>query len=104
MLGIFDIACAEPCGIGHCNMPGQIVVDALTTDQAWLSSQKTFAKVFAGVTVEGIVAQGQRLASSRGCLACHCIGGSAALGPGWLDLYGSFENLVYGSQVVVDGA
>ena len=104
VLGTFDIACAEYCGIGHYNMRGQIVVDELATYQAWLSSQKTFAEVLTGGTVEGIVAQGQRLASSRGCLACHSVDGSAALGPGWLDLYGSSENLADGSQVVVDDA
>ncbi len=104
VLGTFDIACAEYCGIGHYNMRGQIVVDDQTAYDNWLASQISFSQVLTGGTVEGIVAEGERLASSRGCLACHSVDGTAALGPGWLDLYGSRENLIDGSQVLVDEA
>ena len=103
VLGTFDILCAEYCGIGHYNMRGQVVVDNASSYQKWLSSQVTFADVLSGGTVEGLVDQGQRLASSRGCIACHSIDGAPSLGPGWLDLYGSQETLSDGSQVKVDG-
>ena len=103
VLGTFDILCAEYCGIGHYNMRGQVVVDNASSYQKWLSSQVTFADVLSGGTVEGLVDQGQRLASSRGCIACHSIDGTPSLGPGWLDLYGSQETLSDGSQVKVDG-
>ena len=84
-------------------MRGQVVVDNAASYQKWLSSQTTFAEVLSGGTVEGLVEQGQRLASSRGCIACHSIDGSPSLGPGWLGLYGSQETLSDGSQVEVDG-
>jgi cytochrome c oxidase subunit 2 len=84
-------------------MRGQVVVDNASSYQKWLSSQVTFADVLSGGTVEGLVDQGQRLASSRGCIACHSIDGTPSLGPGWLDLYGSQETLSDGSQVKVDG-
>lgn len=100
--GTFEILCAEYCGIGHYNMRGEIVVDTASDYQQWLSKQITFAQVLTGGTVEGLIEQGQRLASSRGCLACHSINGGASLGPGWLDLFGSKESLVDGSEVLVD--
>ena len=100
--GTFEILCAEYCGIGHYNMRGEIVVDTASDYQQWLSKQITFAQVLTGGTVEGLVEQGQRLASSRGCLACHSINGGASLGPGWLDLFGGKESLVDGSEVLVD--
>ena len=83
-------------------MRGQIVVDKASDYQQWLSEQITFAEVLTGGTVEGLVEQGQLLASSRGCLACHSIDGGPSLGPGWLDLFGSQESLIDGSEVFVD--
>jgi cytochrome c oxidase subunit 2 len=100
--GTFDILCAEYCGIGHYNMRGQVVVDTASDYEEWLSQQITFADVLTGGTVEGLVEQGQRLAASRGCLACHSIDGGPSLGPGWLNLSGSQETLIDGSKVLVD--
>ncbi len=50
------------------------------------------------------VAQGQRLAGSMGCLACHSLDGSQAVGPSWQGLYGKMETLEGGTQVKVDEA
>ncbi len=100
--GTFDILCAEYCGIGHYNMRGQVVVDTASDYEEWLSQQITFADVLTGGTVEGLVEQGQRLAASRGCLACHSVDGGPSLGPGWLNLSGSEETLIDGSKVLVD--
>ncbi|NQD94382.1 c-type cytochrome, partial [Pseudomonas sp. CrR25] len=46
--------------------------------------------------------QGQRLAGSMGCLACHSTDGGKGIGPSWQGLYGSQETLADGSQVLVD--
>ena len=100
--GTFEILCAEYCGIGHYNMRGEIIVDTASDYQEWLSEQITFAQVLTGGTVEGLVEQGQLLASSRGCLACHSVNGGPSLGRGWLDLFGSQESLIDGSQILVD--
>lgn len=48
--------------------------------------------------------QGQRLAESLGCLACHSLDGSKGVGPSWQGLYGKTETLADGSQVKVDDA
>ncbi|WP_044872436.1 cytochrome c oxidase subunit II [Pseudomonas sp. LFM046] len=60
----------------------------------------------AGAAGEGgnAVAQGQRLAQSLGCLACHSVDGSKGVGPSWQGLYGRTETMADGSQVKVDDA
>jgi cytochrome c oxidase subunit 2 len=49
-----------------------------------------------------LAAQGQRLAESLGCLACHSVDGSQGIGPGWQGLYGKMQTLADGSQIKVD--
>ncbi|HEF4762771.1 TPA: cytochrome c oxidase subunit II [Pseudomonas putida] len=48
------------------------------------------------------VAQGQQLAQSLGCLACHSVDGSKGIGPTWQGLYGSTVTLVDGTSVKAD--
>jgi cytochrome c oxidase subunit 2 len=47
-------------------------------------------------------AQGQRLAESFGCLACHSVDGSKGVGPSWQGLYGTTETLADGTSIKVD--
>ncbi|WP_028683822.1 cytochrome c oxidase subunit II [Pseudomonas chlororaphis] len=49
-----------------------------------------------------LAVQGQRLAESLGCLACHSVDGSQGIGPSWQGLYGKTETLADGSQIKVD--
>lgn len=49
-----------------------------------------------------LVAQGQSLVQSNGCLACHSTDGSVLLGPSWQGVYGSEEALTDGTTVTVD--
>jgi cytochrome c oxidase subunit 2 len=48
--------------------------------------------------------QGERLAQSLGCLACHSLDGSKGVGPSWQGLYGHRVTLADGSQVEADDA
>ncbi|TVT80028.1 cytochrome c oxidase subunit II [Pseudomonas sp. H3(2019)] len=52
--------------------------------------------------VEDLVAQGQQLAKSFGCLACHSVDGSKGVGPSWQGLYGKTETLEDGTRIKVD--
>ena len=52
----------------------------------------------------GAVAQGEALAQSKGCVACHTVDGSARVGPSWKGLYGKTETLKDGSTAQVDDA
>jgi cytochrome c oxidase subunit 2 len=43
--GTFDVLCAELCGVGHAVMRGRVVVEGEAEYQAWLSGQRTFARL-----------------------------------------------------------
>jgi cytochrome c oxidase subunit 2 len=49
-----------------------------------------------------LAAQGQQLAQTLGCLACHSLDGSRGIGPSWQGLYGRTETLADGTEVLVD--
>ncbi|UTW10176.1 c-type cytochrome [Marinobacterium rhizophilum] len=50
------------------------------------------------------VSDGQQLAETLGCLACHSLDGSPGVGPSWKGLYGATETLMDGREVQVDDA
>lgn len=58
----------------------------------------------AGGDEEDLVAVGQELATSSGCVACHSIDGSVGVGPSWQGLYGHEVTLDDGSTVPADEA
>ena len=49
-------------------------------------------------------ARGKRIASSRGCAACHGASGQGGVGPTWEGLAGSEVALVDGTTVIADDA
>jgi len=118
--GRFEAMCAQLCGVGHHNMRGYVVVEAPEAFQAWLGAQTTFAaarapKPVAAAAVgaaaagaapgaDALVTQGQALAQSKGCVACHTIDGKPGVGPTWKGLFGKTETLADGSTVVIDEA
>lgn len=51
---------------------------------------------------DDLAAQGQRLAQSLGCLACHSVDGSKGIGPSWQGLYGETQTLADGTTIKVD--
>lgn len=111
--GTFDILCAQLCGVGHYNMRGKIVVEDPATFDAWLAKQQTFAMAMAKAAQPppaaaagggDLAAQGQALAQSKGCIACHSVDGGAGVGPSWKGLYGSKQTFADGSSATVDDA
>jgi cytochrome c oxidase subunit 2 len=115
--GKFEVMCAQLCGVGHANMRSYVIVEDETAYAAWLATQPTFAAKLAGVggagaardagKMAGGVApfrQGQLLAQSRGCVACHSVDGSPGVGPTWKGLYGKTENFDNGKSGVADDA
>ena len=106
--GKYDVLCEELCGVGHYKMRSHVVVDEEADFKTWLKTFPTYAQTVSGAGVAtstsglGLAEQGQKLAESRGCLACHSIDGSAGIGPTWQGLFGKTETLTDGSTVVVD--
>ncbi|WP_332776060.1 cytochrome c oxidase subunit II [Polaromonas sp.] len=113
--GRYEALCAQLCGIGHPNMRGFVVVEDEAAFQAWLKTQPTFAMTMAspargapaGAPAAGAdarVAQGEALARSKGCVACHTVDGSAMVGPTWKGLSGKTQTLADGATVLADEA
>ena len=108
--GRYEALCAQLCGIGHANMRGFVVVEDEAAFQAWLKTQPTFAMAIASppaapaAGADAKAAQGQALALSKGCVACHGVDGSAGVGPGWKGLSGKTQTLADGSTVLADEA
>lgn len=113
--GRYEALCAQLCGIGHANMRGFVVVEDEATFQAWLKTQPTFVMTMArpapgasaGAPASGPgarVAQGEALAQSKGCVACHTVDGSSRVGPSWKGLAGKTQTLADGSTVLADEA
>jgi cytochrome c oxidase subunit 2 len=51
---------------------------------------------------DDLATQGQRLAQSLGCLACHSVDGSKGVGPSWQGLYNEPVTLADGSTIKAD--
>ncbi|MBM3114498.1 cytochrome c oxidase subunit II [Jeongeupia naejangsanensis] len=114
--GRYEILCAQLCGVGHFNMRGHVVVDDETGYRAWLGKQRvtlasftppprtTSTAMAGGSPTTALVSQGQALAQSKGCVACHSPTTSAGVGPGWQGLYGKHERLAGGTMALVDEA
>jgi len=105
--GRFEIVCSEYCGVGHYNMRGHVVVEEPAQFQVWLASQASFAQTLARRVAEpadALSTRGRELAQARGCLGCHSVDGSPAVGPTWKGLFGKTEDLADGATVAVDEA
>ncbi|TKB52037.1 cytochrome c oxidase subunit II [Ferrimonas aestuarii] len=109
-LGRFEILCAELCGVGHFNMRGAVVVEPVDHFIRWLDelpsfAQGTLSSVSASLAnpLSAQAQEGQALAESQGCMACHGFKDSP-LAPSWKGLYGKTELLSDGSEVVADDA
>ncbi len=98
--GDYTVACAELCGRQHALMLADVQVMARPDFDAWVQ-QKLAEDPCALGDPAGC---GQKLAQESGCLACHSVDGSDLIGPTWVGIFGSEEELTNGDTVVVDEA
>lgn len=87
-------------------VPYTFTQDELAALVAFIQSLSAAGQSAQGASGAGgdAVGQGQRLAQSLGCLACHSLDGSKGVGPSWQGLYGHRVTLADGSQVEADDA
>jgi cytochrome c oxidase subunit 2 len=94
--GDYRLRCAEICGQLH----SQMLADVHVLDSAAYAVWETEMRAIADLPPEE---QG-RLRWEANCQSCHSSDGSPGVGPTWLDVYGSEEELVDGTAVLVDEA
>lgn len=110
--GLYQVLCAEYCGLDHSMMRGEVVVLPPAEFDAWLADQRSNsrAKQLDGHPTRAehvpedasLADQGRQLALSEGCARCHSVDGTPHIGPTWLNLYGREERLEGGRTVLVD--
>lgn len=98
--GIYDILCAEFCGLRHSYMEGRVKVVSESEFNTWLASVK--------VTDENTEPKGLTIIKQNGCVACHSLDGSKLVGPSFKNIWGSEKTVVMPDgkekQVNVDSA
>jgi cytochrome c oxidase subunit 2 len=92
-VGVYDLFCAEYCGLEHSGMIGSVRVVPREEYEEWLE-----ANMAAGEGPQ----QAERLYQTKGCAGCHSTDGSRMVGPSFLGLFGHQVTLSDGSKVVAD--
>ena len=97
---------ANPAATSITGAPTAGATPAATQDAAGATEEATEAATEAsggmGAMPEGDAANGEALATSLGCVACHSTDGTALTGPTWQGLYGHEVTLTDGSTVTAD--
>jgi cytochrome c oxidase subunit 2 len=75
--GVYFGECAEFCGIQHARMAFHVVADAPREFASWLEAQRQPA---AEPPADSLIAQGQGVLLSSGCIQCHTVKGTQATG------------------------
>ena len=65
--GIYEVLCAELCGIGHHTMRGTVIVDEQNDYNAWLASSPTYSDRLARPVGDAVAGQTSYVV----CAACH---------------------------------
>jgi cytochrome c oxidase subunit 2 len=94
--GEHNLFCAEYCGTSHSNMIGRVRVLEEQEFEDWL---KEGASSSEGLSLEEY---GEQLYTSKACITCHRVDGTAHTGPSFLGIYGVEHGLVDGQTVTVD--
>lgn len=117
--GVYDVFCAEYCGMLHSQMWAAVVALEPEAYGHWLEGQtpKLVAEGLARVSTVGArlpragepgttsLAEKGRVAASRyGCFSCHTVDGQPHIGPTWLGLFGKLVELDDGRTAVADEA
>lgn len=100
--GIYDVFCAEYCGLQHSYMYSTVKVMADTAFANWMVDT---TKVISVAEIESPAATGKRIMQNIGCFACHTIDGSKLVGPSYKGIWGEEQTVVTGGetrQVVVN--
>jgi len=89
-LGVYDIECAEYCGLGHSRMLAKVHVISKKDFNKWYNSDRKtpFSKENKSEENPGLA-----LLKSNGCTSCHTINGSPLVGPTYKGIWGRHEKV-----------
>jgi cytochrome c oxidase subunit 2 len=93
-VGMYEIYCAEYCGLQHSYMYSYVKV---MEDSAFQSFIADTAKV-ASAEIDSPTATGKRIMQNIGCFACHSLDGSKLVGPSFKGIWGAEHTVVTGKE------
>lgn len=100
-IGEYQVRCDELCGILHHDMRSPVRVVSQDDFNSW--ADQKIAEAQAGPELSELATQGEALAASTGCIACHNVSGEpGGIGPTWQGLFGSQVELADGTLVTAD--
>jgi len=94
-VGLYEIYCAEYCGLQHSYMYSYVKV---MEDSAFQSFIADTAKVAATANIDSPGATGKRIMQNIGCFACHSIDGTKLVGPSFKGVWGAEHTVVTGKE------
>lgn len=92
--GVYDVFCAEYCGLQHAAMLSKVVVMPKAEFESWLAKEGEEVAAMQAALEEGgddsasLAALGERLSKTKGCIACHSADGTRLVGPSFKGVYG----------------
>ena len=127
--GVYQLFCAEYCGVSHSQMWGNIVVLSSKDYARWRDGELPALQVYGNETAEQpadvaappgaavnrapdttmappetMAQRGREVATREGCMNCHTLDGRPHIGPSWYHLYNTMVPLSNGKQVYADEA
>ena len=90
-VGVYDLYCAEYCGLRHSYMNSKVKV--LTKDDyaKWYADSSTVISEAKGAAPGS---DGLKIMINQGCIACHSSDGSKIVGPTYLNLFGEMQVVI----------
>ncbi len=89
-VGVYDLFCAEYCGLRHSYMSSKVRVLPEKEFTAWYADT---SRVVPQAGVPAAEAEGLTIMKTQGCQVCHSTDGTRIVGPSYLHLYGEQQTV-----------
>jgi cytochrome c oxidase subunit II len=96
--GVYDIFCAEFCGLQHSGMYTAVRVMPQDKFDKWYIDTTAIASVAAGAAEMTPVMAGEKTYRTIGCAACHSVDGSSLTGPSFKGVFGHEVTVITGGK------
>lgn len=94
--GIYDLFCAEYCGLQHSYMLSTVKVMEKEAFQSFITDTTKVAS--AAGEGESAAATGKKIMQNIGCFACHTLDGTKLVGPSFKGIWGEEQTVVTGKE------
>ena len=93
-VGMYEIYCAEYCGMQHSYMYSYVKVMEDTAFQSFIADTTKVA----AAEIDSPTATGKRIMQNIGCFACHTVDGTKLVGPSFKGIWGAEHTVVTGKE------